>query len=68
MAFIWVNRPLFLILFIVFIVLLSFSIFLEFNFGLVFNRSLFELSCKISFGFLPIKEKSLDRSELTSKM
>ena len=53
--------PLFLLLFIIFIVLLLFNINFEFSFGLNFNTiSLFLLNCKISFGFLPNKEKSLD--------
>ena len=40
--------------------LLSFSMMIKFNFGLNFHTvRLFYLNCKISFGFLPIKEKSL---------
>ena len=56
-----INLPLLLLPFIIFIVLLLFSINFEFSFGSNFNTiSLFHLNCKISFGFLPIKEKSLD--------
>ena len=40
----------------------------QFNFGLNFNNlSLFHLSCKILFGFFPIKEISLGLLELASK-
>ena len=68
-AFTWVNPALFLLPFIIFIVLLSFSVNFEFNFGLNFNTiNLFHLNRKISFGFLPIKEKSLDLLELAPKM
>ena len=64
-----VNSLLFLLPFIIFTVLLSFSINFKFNSGLNFNTiSLFYLNCKISFGFLPIKEKLLDLSELAFKM
>ena len=68
-AFTCVNTPVFLLHFIIFTVLLPFSINFEFNFGLNFNtKSLFHLNCKKSFGFLPMKEKSLGLLELTSKM
>ena len=41
----------------------------KFNFGLNFNTiSLFHLNCEISFGFLPIKEKSSGLLELASKI
>ena len=54
--------------FIIFI-LLPFSIIFKFNFGLNFNTvRLFYLNLKISFGFLPIKEKSLGLLDLASKM
>ena len=40
---------------------------IKFNFGLNFHTvRLFYLNCKISFGFLPIKEKSLGLLELAS--
>ena len=49
-----------LLFFIIFIALLPFSMILKFNFGLNFNTMrLFYLNCKISFCFLPIKEKPL---------
>ena len=65
MAFTCVNLLLFLLPFIIFIVLLSFSMNFKFNFGLNFiTIRLFHLNCKISFGFLPIKEKSLGFLEL----
>ena len=63
-----VNPLLFLLPFIIFIVLLPFSINFEYNFGLNFNTiSFFHLNCKILFGFLSIKEKSLGLLELVSK-
>ena len=69
MAFTCVNLLLFLLFFIMFNVLLPFGMNFEFNFGLNFNTmSLFRLNCKISFGFLHIKEKSLGLLELASKM
>ena len=68
MAFTCVNPLLFLLPFIIFIVLLPFSLNFEFNFGLNFNTiSPFHLNSKIPFGFLPIKEKLLGLLELTSK-
>ena len=68
-AFICANPLLFLLSFIVFIFLLHFSTNFEFNFGLSFHTiTLFHLNCKISFGFPPIKEKSLGLLELASKM
>ena len=68
-AFTCVNPALFLLPFIIFIVLLSCSVNFEFNFGLNFNTiNLFHLNRKISFGFLPIKEKWLDLLELAPKM
>ena len=46
-AFMCVNTPLFLLPFIIFTVLLPFSINFEFNFGLNFNAvSFFHLNCK----------------------
>ena len=63
-----VNPLLFLLLFIIFIVLLPFSINFKFNVCLNFNTmSLFHLNCKTPFGFLPIKEKSLGLVELPLK-
>ena len=50
------------------VVLLPFSMIFKFNFGLNFNIIRFYLNCKISFGFLPIKQKSLGLLELASKM
>ena len=68
-AFTCVNALLLLLPFIIFIVLLPFSMIFEFNCGLNFNNiRLFYLNCKISFGFLPIKKKSLGLLELASKM
>ena len=68
MVFTSVNPLLFLLPFI-FIVLLPFSMNFKFNFGLNFNTfRLFHLNCKISFGFLPIKEKALGLLELASKI
>ena len=68
-VFTCVNSLLFLLPFIIFIVLLSFIINLRFNFFLDFHSiSLFHLNWKISFGFLPMKEKSLGLLELASKM
>ena len=64
-----VNLLPFLLPFIIFIVLLPFSIHFEYDFGLNFNTiSPFHLNCKISFGFLPIKEKSLGLLELPSEV
>ena len=68
-VFTCVNSLLFLLPFIIFIVLLSFIINFRFNFFLDFHTiSLFHLNWKISFGFLPMKEKSLGLLELASKM
>ena len=59
-AFTCVNLLLFLLPFIVFIVLLPFSMNFKFNLGLNFiTIRLFHLNCKITLGFFPIKEKSL---------
>ena len=64
-----VNPFLFLLPFIIFIVLLPFGMNFKSNFGLNFYTIVFfHLKCKISFGFLPIKEKSLGLLELASKM
>ena len=69
MVFTCVNPFFFLLIFIIFIVLLPFSMNFKINFDLNFNiTSLFHLNCKVSFGLLPIKEKSLGLSELASKM
>ena len=68
-VFTCVNSLLFLLPFIIFIVLLSFIINFRFNFFLDFHTiSLFHLNCEVSFGFLPMKEKSLGLLELASKM
>ena len=57
------------LLFIIFIVLLPFSINFKLSFCLNFNTiSLLHLKCKISFGFHTIKEESLGLFELASKM
>ena len=59
----------FLLPFIIFIVLLPFSMNFKFSFSLNFNTiSLFQLSWKQSFCFLPIKEKWWGLLELTFKM
>ena len=69
LAFTCVNPLLFLLLFIIFIILLPFGMNFKFNFELSFNSiSFFHVNCKISFGFFPIKEKSLGLLELASKM
>ena len=68
-AFTCVNPLLFLLIFIIFIILLRFGVNFKLNFDLNFNTiSLFHLDYKISFGFLPMKEKSLGLLELVSKM
>ena len=68
-AFTCVNPLLFLLIFIIFIILLRFGVNFKLNFDLNFNTiSLFHLDYKISFGFLPVKEKSLGLLELVSKM
>ena len=64
-----VNPVLFLLPFIIFIVLLPFSMNFKFNFVLNFNTlSHFHLDYKISFGFFSIKEELLGLLELASKM
>ena len=56
-------------IFIILIVLPAFSIIFKFSFGLnLITVSLFHLNCKISFGFLSIKENLLRLFELASKM
>ena len=68
-TFTCVNPLLFLLPFIIFIVLLPFRMNFKSNFGLNFNtKAFFHLNCEISFGFLPIKEKSLGILELASKI
>ena len=68
-AFTCVNPLLSLFSFIIFILLLPFSMNFKSNFGLNLNTiNLFHLNCKISFGFLPVKEKSLGLLELASEM
>ena len=67
-AFTCANPLLFLLPCIYFIVLLPFSMNFKSNFGLNFNTiALFHLNCKISFGFLPTKEKSLGLLKLAPK-
>ena len=68
-AFTCVHPLLSLFSFIIFILLLPFSMNFKSNFGLNLNTiNLFHLNCKISFGFLPVKEKSLGLLELASKL
>lgn len=51
-----------------FIPLLFLLPFIGLNFKSLSAISLFHLNCKISFGFLPIKEKSLGLLKLASKI